>query len=317
MLLYDIWINILIPIIIGPVCVGLKSLYDRWDLKQKNSIMLKNSLKLEKVNNKLKEFYWPLYILLLKDFDLWSKIKLNDKDSNITYSDSDSGLDQDDNTYNYCNYVRKVDGLVIPCRNPVAYNCIDRHGPYCIKHQCYKNKKLLSVINYMCDNNKIISESKEDIIDYNESNIDLELGNNQKFINIVKKKINYEKMNNLSDNSINLSESASASDEISNAEIDDEMKRNIILIIKDNHQKISNIIINNISMAEPKKKIGKQLMKYIKFINILVSENDNINIINPSNYGAPYPKRLLPIIELELFKLQKKYNKIVEDYYYI
>jgi len=330
MLIYEIWIQIILPIIIGPIFIIFKQIYDRWDNTKRESIILKNKLKLEKVNSKLQDFYWPIYILLLKDFDLWSKIQIDDHETNITYSDSDSGLEQDENIYNYCIYARNENNKVIPCKNPVAYNCIDRAGPYCIKHQQYKNKKVLKVLNIMYNNSNTISSEKKDIIDYNTGSIDLELGNreNIKFINLVKKRIKYEKDNNsigfdCNFNSSNIkdyeyneekSNSSIDSENLNNYDIDNDMKLNIIKLIKDNHLIISDIITKNISIAEPKKNVGKQLMKYIKFINILSSENTT-NIINPADYGAPYPKKLLPIIEMELFKLQKKYNKVVEEYY--
>ena len=66
----DIWEHIIIPIIIGPLFISIKILYDKWDYKKKETNILKNKIKLEKLNNKLTKFYWPLYILLLKDYDM-------------------------------------------------------------------------------------------------------------------------------------------------------------------------------------------------------------------------------------------------------
>ena len=43
------------------------------------------------------------------------------------------------------------------------------------------------------------------------------------------------------------------------------MKIKIIDTIIDNHNKINDIITNNISIAEPKSQIGKQFVKFIKF----------------------------------------------------
>ena len=91
-----IWEKILIPIIVGQVFVFIKVLYDRWDFKKKESAILSNKLKLEKVSNKLEKFYWPLYILLLKDFDLWSKIVFKDNIDSIKITESDSESEVED-----------------------------------------------------------------------------------------------------------------------------------------------------------------------------------------------------------------------------
>ena len=43
----DIWEKIIIPIlvaILGPICVAIKVLYDRWDFKKKESVILRNKL---------------------------------------------------------------------------------------------------------------------------------------------------------------------------------------------------------------------------------------------------------------------------------
>ena len=61
----NIWINIFLPIIVGTIFLMIKILYDRFDFQKKETIILKNKLKLEKINLQLKEFYWPLYILLI------------------------------------------------------------------------------------------------------------------------------------------------------------------------------------------------------------------------------------------------------------
>ena len=143
----DIWKNIIIPIIIGPLFISIKILYDKWDYKKKETNILKNKIKLEKLNNKLAKFYWPLYILLLKDYDMWTKIVFKDINNiGITESDSDSDIDDTIDKYNYCIYMRKMGNTLIQCKNPVAINCIDKLGPYCLKHQHHKDKKILESI---------------------------------------------------------------------------------------------------------------------------------------------------------------------------
>ena len=53
-----------------------------------------------------------------------------------------------------------------------------------------------------------------------------------------------------------------------------------------------------------------------KFINIFRSEiNSNSDLINPCNYGAGYPKKLLPMVEKKVLTLQEQYNELINSYY--
>ena len=100
----DIWTNIIIPLLIGPLFLYLKSVYD-------NHITRKNEHKLMVYNNKyehltyvLNNFYWPLYLKLLCITQLTYTIPL--KNEYEYYSDADS--DDETNTNNLDN-----DNLVI------------------------------------------------------------------------------------------------------------------------------------------------------------------------------------------------------------
>jgi len=365
----DLWEKIIIPILIGPIFLTIKILYDKWDYNKKETIILRNKLKLEKLNDKLKNFYWPIYILLLKDFDLWSKIIFKDISSiDITESDSDSDIENDfkvNNNIQFCIHMRNINNKLVKCNNPVAINCINKYGSYCLKHQCYKNKKILEsfTIDYSNKTNVDILQNKKNIVSYDNIVIDIPMNdtkinylmNNENNISHVAKYItshsnldkidiynkehNYE--SNSSDSISNVIEDINKDDsvknipgnitgnkigEISGLNLDsdktstvylkDKMVEEIIKNLEDNHIKINDKIINYISIAEPKRSIGKQLIKYIKFINIFSAEIKSNELINPSKYGAPYPKKLLPMIEIELFKLQKEYNYAVKNYFY-
>jgi len=367
-----LWEKILIPLIVGPIFIMIKVLYDRSSFKHQETIILSNKLKLEKVNNKLQNFYWPLYILLLKDFYLWSKIILKDSDIEVTGSDSESEVENDEmHQFQFCNYIKNDGEIFTKCNNPVAQNCIDKSGAYCIKHQYKKHHKILETWNIFCNNSNTVPNIKTDIIDYNKergdilsnnSDIELDIMSGSRDINIenelsdiildVDNNINKFKEGVVNGNSIINDGSSNSSESmrsiinninnteygelpgnitgnrigvvsgINNSSINNtlelrsEMIKQITKDVISNHDKISDIILNNIALAEPGSFIGKQLMKYIKFINIFKSEvNGGGDLIDPSEYGAPYPKKLLPIVEIELFKLQKEYNKLVEEYY--
>jgi len=90
----DIWTNIIIPLLIGPLFLYLKSIYD-------NYIVRKNEHKLMVYNNKydhltyvLNNFYWPLYLKLLCIIQLTYNIPL--KNEYEYYSDASDGSEGSD-----------------------------------------------------------------------------------------------------------------------------------------------------------------------------------------------------------------------------
>ena len=325
----NIWVNIFVPIIIGPIFLMVKVLYDRWDFKKKETVILKNKLNLEKINGKLQQFYWPLYILLLKDFNLWSNLKLKETEPiEITESDSDSDCEG----YNLkecqrCSYVKKsVDGTIIPCRNLVAKNCTTKNKTFCIKHLNLENNKLLEIINPEFGKKEVTETIKQEIINYSD------VKNEQVVINIegITDSDSSESLHDIIANNTdslpgnitgnNIGEISGLNVSKSHSGDSIEMKsiafNSVIEEIIQNHQKISDIITNNISIAEPKSYIGRQFVKFLKFATIFKTlYNSEKRFVSPTNYGASYPKKLLPLVEIEVFNLQKSYNQLVNDYY--
>jgi hypothetical protein len=105
----DIWTNIIIPLLIGPLFLYLKSIYD-------NHIIRKNEHKLMVYNNKyehltyvLNNFYWPLYLKLLCITQLTYNIPL--KNEYEYYSDDDT--DDADADADNREYGNDSDNLII------------------------------------------------------------------------------------------------------------------------------------------------------------------------------------------------------------
>jgi len=61
----DIWIGIIIPILIGPLFLYVKTLYDNYVKNRNDHRLLVYNNKYDKLTNILNNFYWPLYIKLL------------------------------------------------------------------------------------------------------------------------------------------------------------------------------------------------------------------------------------------------------------
>ena len=318
----DIWEKIIVPLIIGPIFILIKILYDRWDTKRTQKKMLINKVKLQKITNQLDKFYWPLYIRLLNDYNLWSKINFKDNIIEITESGSESEIDIDDN-FTLCNYVKKEQDIIIKCRNPVAENCIDNHGAYCIKHKQYRSEKIINTWHMAFDKAKMVTKKNIDVVDYDK------IINSDQITIHIEPKLEYDTLNNIHSTLYKKDTSSLKSNEeisnlidnlsISNSDKEDinsKMLNELLKYILDNHTNILDIIMDNIYIAEPKKNMAKQLMKFSKFINIFKSEiNSNSDLINPCNYGAGYPKKLLPMVEKKVFSLQKQYNELINCYY--
>lgn len=319
----DIWEKIIIPLVIGPIFIFIKVLYDRWDTKQTQKKLLINKIRLEKISNQLDKFYWPLYIRLLDDYNLWSKINFKDNIIEITESGSESELDNNDN-FITCNYIKKEGDTVIKCKNPVAENCIDNYGAYCIKHKQYKSEKIINTWHMAFEKTKLITEKNTNIVDYdkiiNSSQITIDIEPKFEYDNSnFNDKIqicNEDTLSNISNRDINDLIDKLSIDNSDKNEINSKMLNEILKYIIENHQNILKIIVDNIYIAEPKKNMTKQLMKFSKFINIFRSEiNSNSDLINPCNYGAGYPKKLLPMVEKKVLSLQEQYNELINSYY--
>ncbi len=292
---FNIWTDIITPLIISPILLVLKILYDRISEKRKKSLDLKNTKKLDKISNKLQEFYWPLYIRLLKDYDLWSHFEIfneNFYDDVEHDTDSDSDIDE---SYR-CSYKEEINlgngnKKYIYCNIPVHRNCNFKDKLLCYKHR---------------------NEEKSDIVIKNHSK------NNVIFKDITKDLSNIPDVTfsgNFTGNNAGEISGLTDSEKINKILLNENLKKAILNIIINNHSEIHDIIIKNISLGEPNSKMGQEIMKFMKFTTIvkcICNEEDN----DPSLYDASYPKKLLPYIEKKVFKLQKQYNELIDVFYY-
>ena len=60
-----IWTSIIIPIIIGPIFLFFKSMYDNFNNKNDERKLLKFNDHVERIRAKLQKFYWPIYLKLI------------------------------------------------------------------------------------------------------------------------------------------------------------------------------------------------------------------------------------------------------------
>lgn len=104
-----IWTNIIIPLLIGPIFIYLKSIYDNYITRKNEHNLMAYNNKYEHLTYVLNNFYWPLYLKLLCITQLTYNIPL--KNEYEYYSDNS---DNSDDVANYKdNTINEKDNLVI------------------------------------------------------------------------------------------------------------------------------------------------------------------------------------------------------------
>lgn len=92
-------VGVLVPIIIGPLSIYLKSLYDRYNEKKDNILRNRYEVKINLLDKKINTFYWPVYLKLKCLYRLnyrYHKNKNNfSKDNNENYKYSDTSDDNE------------------------------------------------------------------------------------------------------------------------------------------------------------------------------------------------------------------------------
>ena len=289
---FNIWTDLFIPIIVSPCFLVIKIIYDRYVSNKDKANEIRKSNELDKIKNKLTKFYWPLYIRLLKDYDIWSHFNIF-SESFYDYIDNEI-FDSNDPVFELprcqfkCNVVYDNITSIKYCNNPVHINSGYGSSIYCHKHKRHN-------INYDLDHfsDNILPRKKKN--DINESNGKIISGN---FTGSAVGEIT------------GITDNKKETKTLLNKDLKDKLLNEMII----NHQHIHDIIIDYIPIGEPNSTIGKELMKYLKFITIFKNITNDKNI-DTVKYNSPYPKKLLPYIEKKVFKLQKRYNQLIEHFY--
>tara|TARA_B110001450_G_scaffold195651_1_gene184072 strand:- start:525 stop:1217 length:693 start_codon:yes stop_codon:yes gene_type:complete len=121
----DIWVNIILPILIGPFFIYLKTLYDNHIKNKREHMILVYNTKYDRLLKMLNNFYWPLYLKLLCIYQLNYTIPLKNeyeyisdnsddsyKSKNNLYSSNDSNdSDDSNNTDVHINIINKNNSI--------------------------------------------------------------------------------------------------------------------------------------------------------------------------------------------------------------
>lgn len=159
----EIWATIIIPLLIGPIFIYLKAIYDNYIQNKKDNNLLLYNTKTEYLTTILNNFYWPLYVKLLCIYQLNYNIPIKNKYEYI--SDEEDNTDSDDqNQINIDN---------------VRINIIEKN----------KNKSIIldsETINYMENNINELFKDTLGIIENNIYNVRLSKSLNTNIVEFIK-----------------------------------------------------------------------------------------------------------------------------------
>jgi hypothetical protein len=293
-----IWVGIIIPIVIGPLAVFFKSLYDNYKNNKNETLKLKYNEKLDSLKHQLNEFYYPLYIKLicLYNYDynipiLSDTLKNMENCDNHDCSSKEQTEDSSDcEETNICRgYYLKSNNSYHKCNNVIPINSIEDICKQCRWKSCYGMIKL-----QLEETKNNVSETNV-VVDMNVLNIDDELEENK-----MQSKLN--KMDFLKP--INKKELC-----------DENTKQEIKKNIKKLYIEVKEILSNKMLLANPNVYMKEHFIQLLKYIDLyLVSESCECDLSIQKKFGIKNNMvKVLKIVEKRVYKLNRKYLKLVKN----
>ena len=286
----EIIVSVIVPIVIGPLFVFFKSLWDRYNFRKEEVRKIQYEENIEIVRNQLNNFYWPIIIKLkcLNHLNYKEVKSENVELKEIFLNDSLSETQEKLESRSIRRKKRKkgkicgnniiVEGEFIVCSNIV-------HNPdvfkYCQKCEMKNSKKIMS--EYSDSDVDNIINKKKSLLN-NDVLINMDWDNEifeEKPTNFPKshKKV---KINVVDDTSGNSSSSKKSSESnIGHNEVEVEklsektikieklLKYELDYKIISLSNEIKELIETNISIIKPCKKLGRELVKFIRFVETL------------------------------------------------
>ena len=295
------WSNFLMPILIVPIGVVLKTIWDRYtNLKIEKSQSIKRHM-IEITQHKLENFYWPIYIRLLKINEIESKIKIQNtyhykkrkNNKNIHHDiciEIDNKNDDDDHMIN----LRSSD----LSSTEEEYTSSDEE-----EHNWDKMNEIIKIYK-KTDKKTSIRDIYDTVCTYFLKKKSTDTGSSRNFYNDMDLQENEENLVERRKNTVDKKHIYYLDVDI---DIINKILENIFLI----YCELEEIIIKNIHIAEVNKKLKKELLKFLKFITMLKVLRENKQNLTPPDFGAKYPKQLLDLIDKNVTSLQKLYNTII------
>lgn len=319
-----ILVGILVPIIIGPISVFLTSL---WDKYSSNKLQIKQNYYKEIIKDtkeKLSLFYWPIYIKLVCLYHLnYNRSFENNKECIKKECDLEE-----------CNeeFKHEIQEKETQLKEIVDFEDLENlkdmkknNKQKSNKKRRKKNKNKFNEYNRYSGNKYCVDRYDNDIYkNYKKEHISIKITDEMEWDNYIKSNSSsHESDTSEGENSdftgdgIGIVNSLPQKNICITGDILEELDIKLLKLRKD----ISNIIEKNIAIAQPKSRLGRELTKFIRFVEIeeVVFNNNlkNEEKTNSNLFGVPdNTKELLEIIEKDVFILQKKYNRLIKYRYY-
>ena len=137
----SIWTDIFIPIMIGPVFIVGKYMWDQWSDREQDIIRRKHEKQMETWEENIREFYWPLYLHLIENQQLWKYAMIHRMidGNNSICNDEESSEDEHEHetipvNRNYTCAYRYNSGQGPQCGVSISQTQRKLFGNYCMAH---------------------------------------------------------------------------------------------------------------------------------------------------------------------------------------
>jgi hypothetical protein len=355
--------SIFIPILIGPLFIFFKELWDRYklhNLEVKKNYYNENMVL---VKDKLALFYWPIYIKLCCLYHLnYNVIEDTQKENptietlNVDLSETLSDTPNEEEVeirekvkkkykkkqcgYEYFNDEKKL----INCKNIVNHHDTYKYCFDCRKiiiqdevpvkkrkngKHIFNKPNNLNKLNKLDKLNKLNKLDKEHItinisddLEWERNTTDSENSSidetHMAILKILNNNSSNSSMSDITGDGVGVVNTLPTKIIQMDRLLVDNLDKKIIELYLD----VKNIILNNIAVGQPKSKLGRELTKFIRFVemeDIVFDANKKKKynkFYDSKNLGVVNNiRKLLEIIEVDLFVLQKEYNRMIKNYY--
>lgn len=305
----EVWTNILIPLLLGQLCLYIKSIYDNYVSHKNEQKKIKFDEELNNLRNLLQNLYWPVYIKLLCIYQLNYNIPIKNSYEYIS-SDSDSEIEFESNIdlqinkipTKKCNHIYLKNDQRIHCKSRIPMNS----NNICKKCRWRKEDKSTKSLN------------SNESTDSCESNIDKELQMEENTIEIsIPIPVNDDTNGdiNIDTNDINIDTNIIGEFELQTILIDKNTVMKMEQKLNSLYDEVLHILENNMCSIGCCDKINKTIILFIKYCKIrsIINDGSIKQKYNPNYFGVVNnTNKLLSIIEKKAIQYHKEYNNLLE-----
>ena len=289
----EIWTSIVLPIIIGPIFLFAKSIYDRYSLRKLTRDKNIYDDNIQKIDKKLKLFFYPVYLKLLCIYQLNYNIPYKD-DKVDPISDSSGSEFEDEINEDYSKKYNKKRRCLGVFLNEEYQKC-NRTIPKNSNGLCKRCKNILLQNK---DNCEIASKKLRPSNNYGVH-------------------ISIPIMKNIGDEDdiTGLGIGNVADLEFIQSDIDSDTVEILVKNLNNYYLEVVKLIEENISVASPSNKFGRELVYFLKYSKIreIVNEGSMNQKYSVEQFGTKNNlNKLLAHIEFFVFELQDQYNLLME-----